>query len=197
MQSCLQDSLDIFCPASDSGLSARQQNGWLAMCNLPGVEFNVGYCLLSTKRVVFMAMSQLSFISNWLWNMFALYRNFARNVGWLPSEQYTVSIDISIYLNTSKICIGKLLEYHADFVSPMFWCHVFLCVQFWWVVLRLNGMGASVLVIDEVGILSPLKHRVKMESTLWKTNIVHPNRPTGRFGRWFSLFKQGDFQVPC
>lgn len=84
MQSCLQDSLDIFCPASDSGLSARQQKGWLAMCNLPGVEFNVGYCLLSTnrtKRVVFMAMSQLSFISNWLWNMFALYRNFARNVG--------------------------------------------------------------------------------------------------------------------
>ena len=71
MQSCLQDSLDIFCPASDSGLSARQQNGWLAMCNLPGVEFNVGYCLLSTKRVVFMAMSQLSFISNWLWNMCA------------------------------------------------------------------------------------------------------------------------------
>ena len=90
------------------------------MWKLPGVEFNVGYCLLSTKRtkrVVFMGMSQLSFISNWLWNMFACTGTLPGMLVDSPSELF---IDISIYLNTSKICIGKLLEYHADFVSPVF-----------------------------------------------------------------------------
>ena len=149
MQSCLQDSLDIFCPASDSGLSARQQKGWLAMCNLPGVEFNVGYCLLSTTRVF-----------SWpCHNCLSLATGSGTCLLWMLVDSHPNNI---LYL-----LIYQSIWIHLKFVLASYWSitltllvqcfdamHFFVSNFAGWF-LRLNGMGASVLVIDEVGVLSP------------------------------------------